>query len=106
MDLIPFLCSFPFSESITSLKDSIIYLQDYSISRLVAVPSLIRAILPALQSMYSSTTQISLKLLMLSGEIFDMSLWKLLAKLLPQTSVLNIYGSTEVDFCHSDLLLS
>ncbi|KAM3265969.1 hypothetical protein T459_03114 [Capsicum annuum] len=82
------------------LKENIFYvvnlLQDYSISRLVAVPSLIRAILPALQSMYSSTTQISLKLLMLSGEIFDMSLWKLLAKLLPQTSVLNIYGSTEV----------
>ncbi|KAJ8565722.1 hypothetical protein K7X08_008298 [Anisodus acutangulus] len=82
------------------LKDNIFcvanLLQEYSISRLVAVPSLIRAILPALQSMYYSTAQISLKLLVLSGEIFDMSLWKMLVELLPHTSLLNIYGSTEV----------
>ncbi|XP_060217918.1 putative acyl-activating enzyme 19 isoform X2 [Lycium barbarum] len=82
------------------LKDNIFcvvnLLQEYSISRLVAVPSLIRAILPALQSMYYSTAPIFLKLLVLSGEIFDMSLWKMLVKLLPQTFVLNIYGSTEV----------
>ncbi|XP_049383015.1 putative acyl-activating enzyme 19 isoform X2 [Solanum stenotomum] len=82
------------------LKDNIFcvvnLLQEYSISRLVAVPSLIRAILPALHSMHYPKAQISLKLLVLSGEIFDISLWKMLAKLLPQTSVLNIYGSTEV----------
>ncbi|XP_049368700.1 putative acyl-activating enzyme 19 isoform X2 [Solanum verrucosum] len=82
------------------LKDNIFcvvnLLQEYSISRLVAVPSLIRAILPALHSMHYPTAQISLKLLVLSGEIFDISLWKMLVKLLPQTSVLNIYGSTEV----------
>ncbi|KAL3348653.1 hypothetical protein AABB24_022025 [Solanum stoloniferum] len=82
------------------LKDNIFcvvnLLQEYSISRLVAVPSLIRAILPALHSMHYPTAQISLKLLVLSGEIFDISLWKMLVKLLPQTSFLNIYGSTEV----------
>ncbi|XP_055817686.1 putative acyl-activating enzyme 19 isoform X2 [Solanum dulcamara] len=82
------------------LKDNIFcvfnLLQEYSISRLVAVPSLIRAILPALHSMGYPTAQISLKLLVLSGEIFDILLWKMLVKLLPQTSVLNIYGSTEV----------
>lgn len=81
------------------------YLQEYSISRLVAVPSLIRAILPALHNMHYPTIQISLKLLVLSGEIFDISLWKILVKLLPQTSVLNIYGSTEVNFCLCDLFL-
>ncbi|XP_075113486.1 putative acyl-activating enzyme 19 isoform X3 [Nicotiana tabacum] len=82
------------------LKDTIFcvvnLLQEYSISRLVAVPSLIRAFLPALQSIYYSTVQIPLKLLVLSGEVFDISLWKMLVKLLPQTSILNIYGSTEV----------
>lgn len=65
----------------------------------MAVPSFIRAILPALHSMHYPTAQISLKLLVLSGEIFDISLWKMLVKLLPETTVLNIYGSTEVDFC-------
>lgn len=64
----------------------------------MAVPSLIRAFLPALQSIYYSTVQIPLKLLVLSGEVFDISLWKMLVKLLPQTSILNIYGSTEVNF--------
>ncbi|XP_069155693.1 putative acyl-activating enzyme 19 isoform X8 [Solanum lycopersicum] len=82
------------------LKDNIFLvvnlLQEYSISRLVAVPSFIRAILPALHSMHYPTAQISLKLLVLSGEIFDISLWKMLVKLLPETTVLNIYGSTEV----------
>ncbi|OIT39647.1 putative acyl-activating enzyme 19 [Nicotiana attenuata] len=82
------------------LKDNIFcvvnLLQEYSISRLVAVPSLIRVFLPALQSIYYSTVQISLKLVVLSGEVFDMSLWKMLVKLLPLISILNLYGSTEV----------
>ncbi|KAL3624565.1 hypothetical protein CASFOL_031233 [Castilleja foliolosa] len=72
------------------------YLQGYLINRLVAVPSLMRAIIPSLQSPRSIAIQGSLKLLVLSGEVLHLSLCKMLLKLLPQTSILNLYGSTEV----------
>ncbi|KAL7083465.1 hypothetical protein ACP275_14G164300 [Erythranthe tilingii] len=82
------------------LKENIFYitdfLQGYLINRLVAVPSLMRAILPSLQSRRFRTIQYSLKLLVLSGEVLHLSLYKTLLKLLPQTSILNLYGSTEV----------
>lgn len=55
-----------------------------------------RAILPALQSQSSRGIPSSLKLLVLSGEVLPLSLLDKLAKLLPETSILNIYGSTEV----------
>ncbi|CAH1441006.1 unnamed protein product [Lactuca virosa] len=86
----------PFSvlkENILSITE---YLQDYSINRLVAIPSLMRMLLPSLQSSYSTTIQTSLKLLILSGEILHLSLWSSLIKLLPNTTILNLYGSTEV----------
>ncbi|XP_037492496.1 putative acyl-activating enzyme 19 isoform X3 [Jatropha curcas] len=72
------------------------FLQGYHINRLIAVPSLMRAILPALQSLSKMKIQDSLKLLVLSGEVFPLSLWDLLSNLLPRTSILNLYGSTEV----------
>ncbi|XP_052171471.1 putative acyl-activating enzyme 19 [Diospyros lotus] len=82
------------------LKENLFYMYDflqaYSISRLIAVPSMMRTILPALQSPYNIRVQSSLKMLVLSGEIFPLSLWKLLYKLLPKTTMLNLYGSTEV----------
>ncbi|KAL0410910.1 UNVERIFIED_CONTAM: putative acyl-activating enzyme 19 [Sesamum latifolium] len=82
------------------LKENIFYvvdfLQGYFINRLVAVPSLMRAIIPSLQSPSSVVIQDSLKLLVLSGEVLHLSLCKILLKLLPQTSILNLYGSTEV----------
>ncbi|KAJ9558530.1 hypothetical protein OSB04_013144 [Centaurea solstitialis] len=82
------------------LKENILsitkYLQDYSINRLVAVPSLMRMLFPTIQSSYSTKIQSSLKLLVLSGEILHLSLWNSLAKLLPNTAILNLYGSTEV----------
>ncbi|KAI3448987.1 hypothetical protein Pfo_005652 [Paulownia fortunei] len=82
------------------LKENIFYvvdfLQGYFINRLVAVPSLMRAILPSLQSPRFVTIQGSLKLLVLSGEVLHLSLCMMLLKLLPQTSILNLYGSTEV----------
>ncbi|KAL0308779.1 UNVERIFIED_CONTAM: putative acyl-activating enzyme 19, partial [Sesamum radiatum] len=68
----------------------------YFINRLVAVPSLMRAIIPSLQSPSSVVIQDSLKLLVLSGEVLRLSLCKMLLKLLPQTLILNLYGSTEV----------
>ncbi|KAJ0810137.1 putative transcription factor WD40-like family [Helianthus annuus] len=86
--------------SFNSLKENILsiteYLQDYSINRLVAVPSLMRILLPTLQSSPITMIQSSLKLLILSGEILHLSLWNSLAKLLPDTDILNLYGSTEV----------
>ncbi|KAK2991840.1 hypothetical protein RJ640_025746 [Escallonia rubra] len=74
------------------------YIQAYSINRLVSVPSLMRVILPALQSQGPSNMKIrsSLKMLVLSGEILHLSLWDLLSKLLPDTAILNLYGSTEL----------
>ncbi|PRQ56503.1 putative L-aminoadipate-semialdehyde dehydrogenase transcription factor WD40-like family [Rosa chinensis] len=38
----------------------------------------------------------SLNLLVLSGEVLPLSLWDMLSKRLPRTSILNLYGSTEV----------
>nr|XP_043608968.1 putative acyl-activating enzyme 19 [Erigeron canadensis] len=72
------------------------YLKDYSINRLVAVPSLMRMLLPTLQSSDITMIQNSLKLLVLSGETLHLSMWTSLTKLLPDTTILNLYGSTEV----------
>ncbi|GFY90408.1 AMP-dependent synthetase and ligase family protein [Actinidia rufa] len=86
----------PFNE----LKENLFYvydfLQAYSINRLIAVPSLMRVILPTFQSPYNTRVQRSLKMLVLSGEVFPISLWEMLHKLLPKTVILNLYGSTEV----------
>ncbi|KAL0339192.1 UNVERIFIED_CONTAM: putative acyl-activating enzyme 19 [Sesamum angustifolium] len=81
-------CRFPY-------RQAELYL-GYFINRLVAVPSLMRAIIPSLQSPSSVVIQDSLKLLVLSGEVLHLSLCKMLLKLLPQTLILNLYGSTEV----------
>lgn len=55
-----------------------------------------RAILPALRNQSDGGIPSTLKLLVLSGEVLPLSLWDMLSKLLPETSILNIYGSTEV----------
>ncbi|KAL4199523.1 hypothetical protein AMTRI_Chr03g51560 [Amborella trichopoda] len=68
----------------------------YHITRLIAVPSLVRAFLPVLQCSRGRPIWNSLQMLVLSGEVFPISLWKDIHELLPHTSVLNIYGSTEV----------
>ncbi|XP_038696044.1 putative acyl-activating enzyme 19 isoform X2 [Tripterygium wilfordii] len=86
----------PFNEQKENLLSIITFLKAYSINRLTAVPSLLRAIVPALQSAHNMQIQSSLKLLILSGEVFSLSLWKMLSSLLPLTSILNLYGSTEV----------
>ncbi|XP_056849046.1 putative acyl-activating enzyme 19 isoform X1 [Raphanus sativus] len=84
----------------TLLKENMIsilgFLEAYSISRLVAVPSMIRAILPTLQHRGHNKLKSCLKLVVLSGEPFPVSLWDSLHKLLPETCFLNLYGSTEV----------
>ncbi|XP_015950867.1 putative acyl-activating enzyme 19 isoform X1 [Arachis duranensis] len=86
----------PFSvlkENICSIID---FLQAYSINRLTAVPSLMKTILPGLQTHVGLRVQSSLKLLLLSGELFPLTLWEKLSTVLPNTFILNLYGSTEV----------
>ncbi|KAJ0080540.1 hypothetical protein Patl1_23633 [Pistacia atlantica] len=85
----------PTMELKTNLFSIIHYLQAYSICRLTTVPSLLRAILPSLQIQHNLILH-SLKLLVLSGEVLPLSLWNMLSKLLPNLSILNLYGSTEV----------
>ncbi|ESQ33212.1 hypothetical protein EUTSA_v10003545mg [Eutrema salsugineum] len=84
----------------TLLKENMLsiidFLEAYSISRLVAVPTMIRAILPSLQYRGHNKLQSCLKLVVLSGEPFPVSLWDSLHNLLPETCFLNLYGSTEV----------
>jgi len=55
-----------------------------------------RTILPGLQTHANMLVENSLKLLVLSGETFPLTLWEMLSTILPKTSILNLYGSTEV----------
>ncbi|KAK9274348.1 hypothetical protein L1049_019162 [Liquidambar formosana] len=86
----------PFTELQENLFYVIDFLQAYSINRLIAVPTLMRAIIPVLRSQHNMRIQSSLRLLVLSGEVLSLSLWEDLSKILPETSILNLYGSTEV----------
>lgn len=70
-------------------------IKDYGISRLTSVPTLMKAIIP-FETLHWMPIRKSLKLLVLSGEILYISLWKILHRLLPETTILNLYGSTEV----------
>ncbi|CAO2826447.1 unnamed protein product [Amaranthus hypochondriacus] len=82
----------PLDELKGNLFNLVDYLYDYSITRLTAVPSLMRALITVLEDRVLS----SLKVLVLSGEVFPTSLWETLLRVLPKASILNIYGSTEV----------
>ncbi|CAN1765498.1 Putative acyl-activating enzyme 19 [Linum perenne] len=86
----------PFRELKDNPPSIVNFLQAYSVNRLTAVPSLMKAIVPALENDHELRMQSSLKLLILSGEVFPLPLWDTLSKLLSKTSILNIYGSTEV----------
>ncbi|KAL5062134.1 hypothetical protein RYX36_023871 [Vicia faba] len=86
----------PFKELKENAYSIIDFLQAYSVNRLTAVPSLIRTILPVLQTHGDMRIESSLKLLVLSGETFPLTLWETLSTILPKTSILNLYGSTEV----------
>lgn len=88
----------PFNQLKQNVFSIVHFIQAYSINRLTAVPSLMRAILPSSDSRYDigRVSLPSLKLLVLSGEMLPISLWDSLSKILPGTSILNLYGSTEV----------
>ncbi|KAF7807814.1 putative acyl-activating enzyme 19 isoform X2 [Senna tora] len=81
------------------------FFQAYFISRLTAVPSLMRTILPVLQAHVDMRVRSSLKLLVFSGENFPLTLWEMLSNLLPKTSILNLYGSTEFDCKRMPMIL-
>lgn len=85
----------PMKELKENLCSVVNFIQAYSISKLTAVPSLTRALLPALQRLCMQN-KCSLRLLILSGESLSILLWNALVKLLPETTILNLYGSTEV----------
>ncbi|XP_049936722.1 putative acyl-activating enzyme 19 isoform X3 [Nymphaea colorata] len=95
--LAPATLIIPFPNELSADPLSLIDLvKAYSVTRLIAVPSLIRIILPALNSLHGKLMQEGLKVLVLSGEVFPLSLWYTLQSLLPTTTILNLYGSTEV----------
>nr|KYP76965.1 Acyl-CoA synthetase family member 4 [Cajanus cajan] len=88
----------PFDELKENIYSIIDFLQAYFVNRLTAVPSLMRTILLGLQTHDNMWMRVekSLKLLVLSGETFPLILWEMLSTILPKTSILNLYGSTEV----------
>ncbi|XP_057455302.1 putative acyl-activating enzyme 19 [Lotus japonicus] len=86
----------PFRELRENVYSIIDFLQAYFVNRLTAVPSLMRTILPGLQTHAGMRIESSLKLLVLSGETFPLTLWEMLSTILPKTSILNLYGSTEL----------
>uniref|UniRef100_A0A8R7UXH6 4-coumarate--CoA ligase n=1 Tax=Triticum urartu TaxID=4572 RepID=A0A8R7UXH6_TRIUA len=67
----------------------------YRISRMTIVPSLMEIILPTLEKNISCGYN-SLKILVFSGEILSLVLWKRVREILPETTIINLYGTTEV----------
>ncbi|VAI68802.1 unnamed protein product [Triticum turgidum subsp. durum] len=67
----------------------------YRISRVTIVPSLMEIILPTLEKNISYGYN-SLKILVFSGEILSLVLWKRVREILPETTIINLYGTTEV----------
>jgi acyl-CoA synthetase len=59
------------------------------------VPSLMAIVLPTLEKHLSGGYN-SLKILVFSGEIFTLVLWKRVHEVLPDTTIINLYGTTEV----------
>ncbi|XP_042427531.1 putative acyl-activating enzyme 19 [Zingiber officinale] len=71
------------------------FVKAYKISRMTCVPSLMRLVLPKLEDSYFRSSN-PLKVLILSGEILSVPLCSSLQEYLPWTTILNLYGSTEV----------
>jgi len=69
-------------------------LSDYEVTRIVLVPSLLRAILEAVTDLQAALPK--LQLWSCSGEVLPADLAKRFGDLLPRAKLLNIYGSAEV----------
>ncbi|XP_020599643.1 putative acyl-activating enzyme 19 [Phalaenopsis equestris] len=72
------------------------FVKAYGISRLTTVPSLLRELFLSFDISLCAQFFNSLKVLIFSGEVLPISLWRDLRDHLPQTTILNLYGSTEV----------
>ncbi|OQU75702.1 hypothetical protein SORBI_3010G009200 [Sorghum bicolor] len=67
----------------------------YRISRMTLVPSLMEIILPTLAEKLSDGCN-PLKILIFSGEVLSVLLWKRVYEVLPEATIINLYGTTEV----------
>ncbi|XP_051198011.1 putative acyl-activating enzyme 19 isoform X2 [Lolium perenne] len=67
----------------------------YRISRVTLVPSLMDIVLPSLEKNLSCGYN-SLKIIVFSGENLSLGLWKRVHEILPETTIINLYGTTEV----------
>ncbi|XP_025811498.1 putative acyl-activating enzyme 19 isoform X2 [Panicum hallii] len=67
----------------------------YRISRMTLVPSLMEIVLPNLVKILSGGCN-PLKILIFSGELLPVLLWKRVYEVLPETTIINLYGTTEV----------
>ncbi|KAL2337423.1 hypothetical protein Fmac_011869 [Flemingia macrophylla] len=95
--LAPFTLPIPCSKIEPNLKCLEKFIQIYLLSLDLAQSSFIEILLSLLYSFVSQfQVEKSLKLLVLSGETFPLILWEMLSTILPKTSILNLYGSTEV----------
>ncbi|KAH8969885.1 hypothetical protein BDL97_02G057300 [Sphagnum fallax] len=74
------------------------FVKAYGVTQMTAVPSLMHLLLPALQVEGKDGQALTdtLRLLILSGELLSVQLWKDLASAMPCTTILNLYGSTEL----------
>ncbi|CAN6223481.1 unnamed protein product [Urochloa humidicola] len=70
-------------------------IKDYRISRMTLVPSLMEIILPTLAKNLSDGCN-PLKILIFSGELLSVLLWKRVCEVLSGTTIINLYGTTEV----------
>jgi len=62
---------------------------------MTSVPSLMEIILPDLAKILSGGCN-PLKILIFSGELLSILLWKRVYEVLPETTIINLYGTTEV----------
>ncbi|WVZ82903.1 hypothetical protein U9M48_030110 [Paspalum notatum var. saurae] len=67
----------------------------YQISRMTLVPSLMEIMLPTLANKLSGGCN-PLKIIIFSGELLSVLLWKRVNEVLPETTIINLYGTTEV----------
>ncbi|KAJ1257604.1 hypothetical protein BS78_10G008800 [Paspalum vaginatum] len=67
----------------------------HRISRMTLVPSLMEIMLPALATKFSGGCN-PLKIIIFSGELLSVLLWKRVNEVLPETTIINLYGTTEV----------
>ncbi len=94
----PLLCGVPLlvitDEVLSNLKTFLDTMQRFAVSRLLLVPSLLRAILGA--ELPVADLLASLRMCISSGEMLDARLADQCTKVLPHVTLLNLYGSTEV----------